>query len=131
VVSDDTIGRLFVRLAEDPAAEWVGAAGQPIWRALPERVILDWDSAVQSKHDHQQGAERGYNPEERGRRSFHPLIALAAGARLAVAYRFRHCDTVTATQWEAATFDAQCWLGERTVGLNRGDLGLAYEKVMA
>jgi hypothetical protein len=131
VVSDDTIRRLFVRLEERTAAEWVGAAAQPVWRALPERVILDWDSTVQSKHGHQQGAERGYNPQKPGRRSFHPLIALAAGTRLAVAYRFRPGDTVTATQWEAAMHDAQRWLGERTVWLNRGDLGLGHEKVMA
>jgi hypothetical protein len=34
-------------------------------------------------------------------------------------HRFRSGDTVTATQWQAATEDAQDWL-------NRGDLGLGH-----
>jgi hypothetical protein len=131
VVSDDTIRRFFAQLDETTSAEWVAHAAQPLWRALPERLILDWDSTVQSKYGHQEGAELGYNPHKPGRRSFHPLVAVAAGTRLAVSYHFRAGDTVTATQWEASMQDAQRWLGPRSVWLNRGDLGLGHEKVMA
>jgi hypothetical protein len=38
---------------------------------------------------------------------------------------------VTATQWKEAMEDAQRWLGERHVWLNRGDLGLGHDAVMA
>lgn len=131
VVGDDTLRRFFAQLDEPTAAEWVAHAAQPLWRSLPEQVVLDWDSTVQPKYGHQEGAERGYNPTKPGRRSFHPLVAVAAGTRLAVSYHFRPGDTVTATQWEQSMQDAQRWLGARTVWLNRGDLGLGHEKVMA
>lgn len=86
---------------------------------------------MQPKYGHQEGAQRGYNPTKPGRRSFHPLVVVAAGTRLAVSYHFGVSDTGTATQWDQSMQDAQRWLGPRTVWLNRGDLGLGHEKVIA
>ncbi|HEY4302595.1 MAG TPA: IS1380 family transposase [Candidatus Didemnitutus sp.] len=131
VVGDDTIKRLFGAIDEAAGAAWVAQASAPIWGALPERFILDWDSTVQTKYGHQEGAARGYNPQKPGRKSFHPLVAVGAGTRLCVAYRFRSGDTVTATQWQAAMEDAQGALGGRQAWLNRGDLGLGHEAIMA
>ncbi len=59
-------------------------AAQPLGRALPEQVILGWDSTVQPNYGHQDGAQRGYNPPMPGRRNLHSLVAVAAGTRLAV-----------------------------------------------
>ena len=73
----------------------------------------------------------GYNPKRPGRRSLHPLIAVAAGTRLCVSYHFRAGNTVTATNWSEAMEDTQRWLGAREVTLNRGDLGLGQQKVLA
>jgi hypothetical protein len=131
VVGDDTIKRLFGSIDEAAGAAWVAQASAPIWGALPERLILDWDSTVQTKYGHQEGAARGYNPVKPGRKSFHPLVAVGGGTRLCAAYRFRSGDTVTATQWQAAMEDAQATLGGRQIWLNRGDLGLGHEAVMA
>ena len=99
IVSDDSIRRLFSAIDEAAGQRWVASASAPLWGALPERVILDWDATVQTKYGHQEGAARGYNPQKPGRKSFHPLIAVGAGTRLCAAYRFRSGDTVTATQW--------------------------------
>jgi DDE family transposase len=41
---------------------------------LPSRVIFDLDSTVLVVYGKQQGAEVGYNPTKRGRRSYHPLL---------------------------------------------------------
>lgn len=131
VVGDDTIKRFFASIDEAAGAAWVAQAMAPLWRVLPDRLILDWDSTVQPKYGHQEGAARGYNPTKPGRKSFHPLVAVAAGTRLCAAYRFRPGDTVTATQWQAAMEDAQGALGGRTAWLNRGDLGLGHEAIMA
>ena len=49
VVGDDTIKRLFGSIEESAGAAWVGQAAAPIWGALPEQPILDWDSTVQTK----------------------------------------------------------------------------------
>ena len=131
VVSDDTVRRFFKSVDPVLGAEWMARHVQPMWGALPEQIILDWDSTVQPKYGHQEGAAVGYNPGKPGRRSFHPLLGVVAHTRLCPAYRFRAGDTVTATQWQAAMEDAQRWLGERRVWLNRGDLGLGQDAVMA
>ena len=72
----------------------------------------------------------GYNPTKPGRRSHHPLLAVVAGTRLCPVYRFRSGDTVSAAQWLGAMGDAQRWLGEQKVWLNRGDLGFGQDAVM-
>ena len=38
------------------------------------RYIFDFDSTVLVVYGDQEGAERGYNPTKRGRRSYHPLL---------------------------------------------------------
>lgn len=48
---------------------------------LPEKRTtfwLDCDSTVRTLYGHQQGAEIGYNPTHRGKRSYHPLIVTEA-----------------------------------------------------
>ncbi len=131
VVSDDTVRRFFASIEAKEAADWIAEGSKPIWKALPQTLILDWDSTVQTKYGHQEGAEVGYNPEKRGRRSFHPLLAVAAGTRMCPYYRFRHGNTVTSTQWEEAMEECSQWLGGASVWLNRGDMGLGHEKIMA
>lgn len=130
VVSDDTVRRLFETIDPVVGAEWVARHAKPMWGALPDQIIMDWDSTVQTKYGHQDGAEVGYNPGKPGRRSFHPLLGVVARTRLCPAYRFRPGDTVTATQWQAAMEDAQRWLGDRQIWLNRGDLGLGQDPIM-
>ncbi|MBX7122489.1 MAG: transposase [Opitutaceae bacterium] len=131
VVSDDTVRRFFKSIDPAVGAEWVARHARPMWRALPEQIILDWDSTVQPKYGHQDGAEIGYNPIKPGRRSFHPLLAVVSGTRLCPAYRFRSGDTVTSTQWEQTMEDARRWLSDQQrVWLNRGDLGLGHDAVM-
>jgi len=57
-------------------------------------------------------------------------MGIVAGTRLCPAYRFRSGNTVSASQWREAMGDAQRWLGERKVWLNRGDLGFGHEAIM-
>jgi Transposase DDE domain group 1/Transposase domain (DUF772) len=50
---------------------------------LPEhrsRLIFDLDSTVLTLFGHQQGAEVGYNPRYRGKRSYDPLLCLEANS---------------------------------------------------
>ena len=131
VVGSDTVRRFFKSVDPALGAEWIARNAKPLWRALPETVILDWDSTVQPKYGHQEGAAVGYNPSKPGRKSFHPLLAVVARTRMCPSYHFRSGDTVTLTGWRQAMEDAQRWLGERKVTLNRGDIGLGNEAVMS
>jgi hypothetical protein len=102
VVGDATVRRFFKSVDPALGAEWIARHAKPMWGALPDTVILDWDSTVQPKYGHQEGAERGYNPSKPGRRNFHPLLAVVAKTRLCPVYRFRACDTVSASRWHEA-----------------------------
>jgi len=41
---------------------------------IPSSIWLDCDSTVRTLFGHQEGAEVGYNPTHRGKRSYHPLV---------------------------------------------------------
>lgn len=45
------------------------------------RYIFDLDSTVLVVYGDQEGAERGYNPVKRGRRSYHPLLCFEADSQ--------------------------------------------------
>jgi hypothetical protein len=130
IVGADTIRRLLASIDLEAGRVWIEQCASQLWSMLPDRLVLDWDSTVQTKYGHQEGACVGYNPVKPGRKSFHPLLAVGAGTRLCMAYRFRSGDTVTASQWDKAMEQARRWMGPRQVWLNRGDLGLGHEAIM-
>lgn len=132
VVSDDTIRRFLKSLPEAAAREWIAAASRPLWSALPDRFILDWDSTVLTRYGHQEGAAVGYNPTKRGRPSHHPLVAVVAGTRLCAYYRWRPGDSHTAAEWQEAMEECLEWLGpNHRPWLNRGDIGFGGEAMLA
>lgn len=98
---------------------------------MPGRIIVDWDATVQTKYGHQEGAQVGYNPQKRGRRSYHPLLALIAGTRLCSYYRWRPGKSPSAGEFIEAAQEAQDALGaEHPIWLNRGDIGFGGEKIL-
>jgi len=50
------------------------------WPEHRSRLIFDLDSTVLTLFGHQQGAEVGYNPRYRGKRSYDPLLCLEANS---------------------------------------------------
>lgn len=75
-----------------------------MWGALPDPIVLDWDSTGQPKYVHQEEAKVRYSPDTLSRRSYRPLLGILVRARLCPVYRFRSGDTVTASNhgelWE-------------------------------
>ena len=65
---------------------------------LPEhrsRLIFDLDSTVLTVFGHQQGAEVGYNPRYRGKRSYDPLLCLEANSSFLWDVELRRGDAGT------------------------------------
>jgi len=65
---------------------------------LPEhrsRLIFDLDSTVLTLFGHQQGAEVGYNPRYRGKRSYDPLLCLEANSSFLWDVELRRGDAGT------------------------------------
>ena len=55
VVGDDTVRRFFKSVDPVLGAEWIARHAKPMWGALPDPILLDWDSTVQPKYGHQEG----------------------------------------------------------------------------
>jgi hypothetical protein len=130
IVGDDTVRRMFAQIASGECGDWIANSSSLLWRAAPERFILDWDSTVQTRYGHQEGAVVGYNPHKRGRKSHHPLLAVIADTRLCPYYRWRAGNTSSATEWIEAMEEAERWIG-KLPWLNRGDVGFCSEQTMA
>jgi hypothetical protein len=65
---------------------------------LPEhrsRLIFDLDSTVVTSFGHQQGAEVGYNPRYRGKRSYDPLLCVEANSSFLWDVELRRGDAGT------------------------------------
>lgn len=61
------------------------------------RYVFDVDSTVLVVYGDQEGAERGYNPTKRGRRSYHPLLCFEGGSQQFWDGELRPGNTHTAT----------------------------------
>ena len=132
VRGEDAFPRLIKALAPDQARQWLGTAEKELYAGVPAPFIADWDSTINTRYGHQEGAEKGYNPFKRGRPSHHPLICVAAGTRLCLHLEWRPGDTVSASGWQQAM--ERLW-GQRTIQerlwLNRGDSGFGQEAILA
>ncbi len=132
VRGEDALPRLAKEMSVEQMREWMQKPQTELYAALPEHFIADWDSTVNTRYGHQEGAVRGYNPHKRGRKSHHPLICVAERTRLCLHMEWRPGDTVSATDWRPAM--EKLWshptIRER-LWLNRGDAGFGQETIMA
>ncbi|MBU4332237.1 IS1380 family transposase [Patescibacteria group bacterium] len=63
---------------------------------VPEKkLLIDLDSTVCTLYGHQEGAARGYNPEGRGRRSYHPLFCFEHHSGTSLFGLLRHGNAYT------------------------------------
>jgi len=61
-----------------------------------ETITIDADSTVKTVYGHQQGAEKGYNPQKQGAKSYHPVLAFVSDLKLVVNSWFRCGSAYTA-----------------------------------
>ena len=87
------------------------------------KVTLDLDSTVVTRNGSQEGAERGYNPNRRGRASHHPLLAFVAEARLVANLWLRPGDVHSANNVLQFLESTLVHLADKAVGLLRADSG--------
>jgi len=59
------------------------------------RITIDCDSTEGTVFGHQQGAEKGYNPKNKGKRCYHPLICFCSEMKIAINTWFRPGNTYT------------------------------------
>lgn len=101
---------------------------------LPEhrsRLILDLDSTVLTVFGHQEGAEVGYNPRYRGKRSYDPLLCVEANSSLLWDVELRRGDAGT---WAGSEQLLACCFGSTPPDIRelrvRADAGFGFGPVL-
>ena len=101
---------------------------------LPEhrsRLIFDLDSTIVTSFGHQEGAEVGYNPRYRGKRSYDPLLCLEAGSSFLWDVELRRGDAGT---WAGSEELLACCFLSSPADIRefraRADAGFGYGPVL-
>lgn len=92
---------------------------------------LDLDSSVVTRYGFQQGAQKGYNPTKRGRRSHQPLMAFVADCNMVANYWLRPGNASASNNALGFLEDTLSKLGNKRLGLIRLDSGFFEEAVFA
>lgn len=70
IVSEDSVRRAFKRATPEAWDGWLRVQERAVYEPLlAEAYVLDIDNTVKPLYGHQEGAERGYNPQKPGRPS--------------------------------------------------------------
>lgn len=96
-----------------------------------DNYTLDVDSSVLTRYGNQEGAQRGYNPAKRGRKSHHPLMAFIADCRMVANLWLRSGSSHTAGNLFGFIEDTINKLEGKKIGLLRGDSGFYGEKIFS
>ena len=74
---------------------------QRVWQAAHvnlKTITLDTDTTVHTLFGHQMGGRRGYNPKNKGKKSYQPILTFMAETREYVAGELRNGDRPTGQQ---------------------------------
>ena len=94
-------------------------------RIVPEKKLLvDMDSTVCTLYGNQEGALKGYNPRQRGRKSYHPLFCFESNSGTSLLGILRHGNAYTSTgAYEYLTRFFQIYPKDEYTVRFRGDSG--------
>ena len=95
-----------------------------------DNYTLDFDSTVLTRYGEQQGSKKGYNPQKRGRKSHHPLMAFIPDCRMIANFWLRSGDSHTTNNFLGFLEDTLNKLQGKKVGLIRADSGFYSEEIM-
>jgi hypothetical protein len=80
-----TLGRIFKLFTQKNCKELSDAetvARQKVWgKKWFGKITFDMDSSVRGVNGNQEGAAKGYNPKNKGQKSYHPLFCFIAETR--------------------------------------------------
>ncbi|MCY9669932.1 IS1380 family transposase [Paenibacillus alginolyticus] len=94
---------------------------------LPDSLILDLDSTVETVYGHQKGAAVGVNSHKRGRKSYHPLLVYEGKSRLCLNAVLRPGNTHSSHDVVGFMNQTLELLGDRSARYARFDKGFGGE----
>jgi hypothetical protein len=67
------------------------------WFTRPKRLVIDFDSTVETVYGNQENSAVGYNPHKHGRASYHPLLAFEGATGISLNATLRPGNTTSMT----------------------------------
>jgi len=95
-----------------------------------DKMTIDLDSTVLTRHGVQEGVAKGYNPKRPGRGSHHPLIAFVAEAKMVANAWMRDGDNASSTDFIYFFDELKSIIPVERIGLIRADSGFCNETIM-
>lgn len=95
-----------------------------------KNLTLDIDSTVITRYGSQEGAELGYNPRKKGRKSHHPIMAFAAEPKMVVNGWMRTGDSSSSTEFKEFLENTFTMIPRQRIGLVRGDSGFCSNEIL-
>jgi len=128
--SQSTLSRFFLKYDGGRSDEiftglnrwWFGNLGY-------KHLTLDVDSTVITRFGDQEGAEVGYNPRYKGRKSHHPIMAFLAEPKMVVNSWIRAGNCASNTEFEAFLDNTFEMIPCEQITLLRGDSGFCSNKI--
>lgn len=94
-----------------------------------DKFTLDFDTSVFTRYGDQEGAAKGYNPNKRGRKSHHPLIAFIPECKMVANFLLRSGDSFTTNNIFSFLEETLLRLEDKKIGLLRADSGFYDHKI--
>jgi hypothetical protein len=91
---------------------------------------LDIDSSVITRYGEQEGAKKGYNPQKKGRKSHHPIIAFVNDVKMVANFWLRSGNSSSANNFIGFLEDTLSVFGDKKVGLVRLDSGFFSKDIL-
>ena len=92
-----------------------------------DNYTLDIDSTIMTRYGEQEGSKRGYNPQKRGRKSHHPLIAFISESKMVANFWLRAGNSYTTNNFVGFLEDTLEKMKGKRISLVRLDSGF-YSK---
>ena len=131
IPSGTTYGRFFQKFNIEKNTEVFVKLNTWFFNQLQfDNYTLDVDSSVFTRYGEQEGAEKGYNPTKRGRKSHHPLFAFVSGIRMVANCWLRSGATSSSNNILAFLDETMRILENKKIGLLRGDSGFFSNMIL-
>ena len=119
-----TYTRFFKKFKREEVDNIFNNINRWFFEQIPVRSFtLDLDSTVMTRYGTQEGSVVGYNPQKRGRRSHHPIIAFIADLRMVAHSWLRPGNASSANGVKTFLSETMRILGKHRIGLLRADAG--------
>ena len=129
--SQSTLSRFFPKYTQQKSDEIFSDLNQWWFNELGyTNLTLDVDSTVITRFGHQEGAEKGYNPKRKGRKSHHPIIAFLAEPKMIANAWMRTGDSASSTEFKEFLDNTFTMVPRESIGLLRGDSGFCSNNIL-